>query len=59
MKQKRKLYLKWGVNLLTTLVISLFFSYTILNDKFVSPIKEARLVITATASTISNREAQI
>ena len=49
MKQKRKLYLKWGVNLLTTLVISLFFSYTILNDKFVSPIKEARLVITATA----------
>ena len=37
------------MSLLVTLVISLFFSYTIFNDIFASPVKEARLVITATA----------
>lgn len=49
MKQKRNLYFKYGVSLLAALVISLFFSYTIFNDIFASPVKEARLVITATA----------
>ena len=46
---KKNLYFKYGVSLLVTLVISLFFSYTIFNDIFASPVKEARLVITATA----------
>lgn len=49
MKQKKNLYFKYGVSLLAALVISLFFSYTIFNDIFASPVKEARLVITATA----------
>ena len=49
MKQKKNLYFKYGVSLLAALVISLFFSYTIFNDIFASPVKEARLTITATA----------
>ena len=46
---KKNLYFKYGVSLLAALVISLFFSYTIFNDIFASPAKEARLTITATA----------